>query len=176
VTIDGATNADVSQAMWFVLHPAAPIRARVPTYQVTRFTLLNEDGIVGREKEPQMSTSMPTFRLTRRLVFALTALALVATFLVSASPVGAFHCYVGDKPQGAGAVAEGDIKDAGKSGKQVAPGAFLDGSEIGLDVDVFIRGKPVGEEEVVGIGTLPEQPHVNGSADHGVLELEFEEE
>jgi hypothetical protein len=83
---------------------------------------------------------------------------------------------VPDKPEGAGTVTMEDIKPAGQSGKVVAPGAFINLSEIDEElpgVDVFIRGQSVESEEgdPVGLGSLPEAPHEAGSTDHGVLDL-----
>jgi hypothetical protein len=91
-----------------------------------------------------------------------------------AGQASAFHCYVADKPSGAGTATLGDIKPAGTSDNLVLPGAFINASEFGgPDQEVFFRGQPVDEEGApVGLGTLPEAPHEAGSPDHGVLEID----
>jgi hypothetical protein len=96
--------------------------------------------------------------------------ALLAGVMV-AGPASAFHCYVADKPAGAGAATFDDIKPAGDSGNFIVTGAFIAGSEIGTEEDVFIRGQQV-DEGIQGLGSLPAQPHDNGSEDHGVNALE----
>ncbi len=125
-----------------------------------------------------MSQSIAAFRLDRRLVVLLVTLATAAAFILSASPAFAFHCYVENKPNGAGSVTEEDLKVAGNSGKVVAPGAFIDTSETGLEHDLFIRGQPVPQDDedefIVGLGTLPSQPHDAGNTSNGVQALEFE--
>jgi hypothetical protein len=87
---------------------------------------------------------------------------------LAASDALAFDCYVANKPAGAGAVTEAEIKSAGNSGQLTAPGAFIDTSVTGLPVDIFIRGglahEAREEEGIVGIGTLPVQPHCRGGA------------
>ena len=90
--------------------------------------------------------------------------------IVVVGPASAFHCYVADKPTGAGAATFDDIKPAGKSGNAIVTGAFISGSEVGEEEDVFIRGQQV-DEGIQGLGTLPSQPHDNGSEDHGVNAL-----
>jgi hypothetical protein len=99
------------------------------------------------------------------------ALAFVFMFGLMAGPAFAFHCYVEDKPNGAGAVTFADLKVAGNSGKLVAPGAFISTEVTGLDHDLFIRGKPAEDPLVVGEGSLPEQPHTRGSDEHGVQDI-----
>jgi hypothetical protein len=95
------------------------------------------------------------------------AMALGATGTASA-----FHCYVENKPEGAGASSLSEIKPAGKSGNAVLTGAFVSASEFGgPEVDVFRRGQPVDDDELVGLGTLPSQPHENGGL-NGVQSLD----
>ncbi len=111
-------------------------------------------------------------------IFGLLAGAGIA--LGVAGQASAFHCYVADKPEGAGAVTLDDLKPAGESGNLTAPGAFINLQELDPslpDQEVFFRGQPVPPEEgdPVGLGTLPEAPHEAGSPDHGVLDIGFEE-
>ena len=112
----------------------------------------------------------------------LAAVAGVAAMLVPAGPAFALHCKVADKPPGAG-VADPDEVKVTSSGHVVFPGAFINpaaftGDPNAPNEDVFIRGG--GEipefleeffEPVNGAGTLPSQPHENGSPDHGVVEI-----
>jgi hypothetical protein len=100
----------------------------------------------------------------------LVAVSVTIFFLMQAGSAFGFHCYVKNKNPDAGDATFADIKAAGNSGKLVVPGAFIDGSEFGESVDVFRHGQPVGEEEIVGVGTLPSQPHTNGG-DNGVQSL-----
>lgn len=95
-------------------------------------------------------------------------------FALTAGQTLAFDCYVANKPAGAGAVDLTDIKEAGRSGKTVAPGAFISGAAIGTGVDIFIRGNEHPADAPVGIGTLPSQPHCKGSATNGVQTIEPE--
>lgn len=102
--------------------------------------------------------------MKRSLIVAIVATALV---VLMAGPALAFHCYVEDKPAGAGTGTFDDIHQAGQSGKLYFTGAFLD---VGIGEDIFVRGQPV-DVGVQGIGTLPEAPHVSGSEEHGVNSL-----
>jgi hypothetical protein len=97
--------------------------------------------------------------------------------LVVLTPTAGFavHCYVANKPADAGAVGFGDIKVAGNSEQLVAPGAFIDGDEIGSPVDLILRGgadNPFLDLAGESAGSLPPQPHDNGSETNGVLSLE----
>lgn len=100
----------------------------------------------------------------------IVAIAAAALVVLMAGPAFAFHCYVEDKPAGAGAGTFADIQPAGESGKLYITGAFLDGSEFGIEEDIFLRGQPV-DVGVQGVGTLPQAPHDSGSEEHGVNSL-----
>ena len=82
-----------------------------------------------------------------------------AALLVPASPALAFHCYVADKPDHAGAFTEDEVFFTGKDGDKIhAPGAFIDlPAEAGLP-DIFVRGDLT-------------QAHANGPDDHGIVAL-----
>lgn len=94
--------------------------------------------------------------------------------LTSAAPASAVHCYVTDKPTGAGAITFAEALDpnqAGKSGKAYYTGAFV---TFPSGDDVFIRGpEEFPGPDVQGTGGLPQQPHDNGSEDHGVNSLDI---
>lgn len=114
--------------------------------------------------------------MNRKHVLKLTAGLAVATFLFvqTVGPASAFHCYVANKPAGAGAGTDDDIRLAGQSGNLVyTGGAFLSTEETGLDHDIFVRGQPV-PVGIQGLGSLPPQPHVSGDDENGVQELELE--
>ena len=106
----------------------------------------------------------------RRLL--LLTIATLLSLVLMAGPAFALHCYVADKPTGAGAVTEADLKVNG-AGKLIAPGAFISAEETGLDHDLFIRGQPIEDPFVAGMGLLPSPPHHRGSPTHGVQELGF---
>ncbi|OCA85938.1 hypothetical protein A8F94_13905 [Bacillus sp. FJAT-27225] len=105
-----------------------------------------------------------------RVVF----LSSVFTFSFAAA-TSAHYCYVANKPSGAGAVTEENLKVTG-NGKLVAPGAFIDLSSEGLK-DVFIRGGEKSDEPfVVGEGSLHNSPAtVRGSKTNGVQKYKFGE-
>ncbi|WP_053365335.1 hypothetical protein [Bacillus sp. FJAT-27245] len=103
-------------------------------------------------------------------------LVLSSVFTFSTAAVASAHfCYVENKPNGAGAVTFDDIKEAGKTGKLVAPGAFLDVPEEGFK-DVFIRGGEKDGDFIVGGGSMHNSPAtVKGSPKNGVQKYHFEE-
>ncbi|MEH7121646.1 hypothetical protein V7127_00210 [Bacillus sp. JJ1773] len=108
------------------------------------------------------------------LKISISTLVLSFSFATVSS---AHYCYVANKKDGAGAVTEEDVKQAGKSGKLVAPGAFID---VGVDgvPDLFIRGGTKDFEPfVVGEGSMHNSPATErGSKVNGVQKLSFEEE
>ena len=118
-------------------------------------------------------------RHLRKLAVAGAGVALLTALTVGQA--AAFHCYVADKPDDAGNKTTFEVTTetldgaqvAGNSGNIVLRGAFADVTVGGTTVaeDVFIRGQPV-DEGVQGLGTLPSEPHDNGSDEHGVLSLE----
>ena len=111
-------------------------------------------------------------RLLFKVVFPMGIVVLLA--LLSATSAFANHCYVADKPDGAGThvtvnpdgSADG-VSEAGNSGNLIVQGAFVDVSAFGVTQEVFIRGQSI-DAGVQGVGTLPEQPLGAGSQDHGV--------
>ena len=109
--------------------------------------------------------------MKKRSLVALVG-AVVLSLSLGASQALAFHCYVENKPDGAGAASFEDAKLTGNGEKIVLPGAFINVSEFGgPDQDVFRRGQPVDVgEPIVGLGSLPSQPHENGGSD-GVQSL-----
>jgi hypothetical protein len=108
--------------------------------------------------------------MMRRLVLLMVTTMLALA--VMAGPAFALHCYVADKPNGAGAVTLEDLKVNG-AGKLIAPGAFVSTEETGATHDIFIRGQPIDDPFVTGEGLLPSPPHHRGSETHGVQEFDF---
>ncbi|WP_316572501.1 hypothetical protein [Neobacillus sp. YIM B06451] len=110
----------------------------------------------------------------RKSLVRILVLSSVFTFS-TAAVASAHYCYVANKPSGAGAVTEEDLKVTG-NGKLVAPGAFFDLSSEGLK-DVFIRGgDKSGEEFIVGGGSMHNSPAtVKGSPKNGVQKYHFDE-
>ncbi|WNS73694.1 hypothetical protein RRV45_12270 [Bacillus sp. DTU_2020_1000418_1_SI_GHA_SEK_038] len=111
-------------------------------------------------------------KIGKVLKISISTLVLSFSFATVSS---AHYCYVANKKDGAGAVTEEDIKQAGNSGKFVAPGAFFD---VGVDgvPDLFIRGGTKGSEFVVGGGSLHDSPATErGSKVNGVQKLSEEE-
>ncbi|WP_059172775.1 hypothetical protein [Bacillus sp. FJAT-27445] len=110
----------------------------------------------------------------RKSLVRILLLSSVFTFS-TAAVASAHYCYVANKPNGAGAVTEEDLKVTG-NGKLVAPGAFIDLSSEGLK-DVFIRGGEKSPEPfVVGEGSLHNSPAtVKGSPKNGVQKYPFDE-
>ncbi|WP_066316447.1 hypothetical protein [Bacillus sp. FJAT-29814] len=111
----------------------------------------------------------------RRKLLRVSITTLVLSFSF-ATVSSAHYCYVANKKDGAGAVTEADLKVAGKTGKLVAPGAFIDVGEDGVP-DLFIRGGTKSDDPfVVGEGSLHDSPATErGSAKNGVQKLSFEE-
>ena len=71
--------------------------------------------------------------------------------LGTAGSAFALHCPHPHKPLGAGAVS--GPSEAGNSGKAVLKGGFVDGSEVGSEHDIFLRGpdKSFGTDDLEGM-------------------------
>lgn len=113
--------------------------------------------------------------MNRKHVLKFVAGVAVVAFLFvhTAGQASAFHCYVANKPNGAGAGTEDDLRMAGISDNLVyTGGAFVSTEETGLDHDIFVRGQPLPfDVGIQGAGTLPEQPHVSGDDENGVQSI-----